>query len=153
MSKANKWTYTPDLDPQLLNLVRKVWDLLDLKNRGYLKVDEFVRLGSAMCEEKPTILAAEFMLSEANISGTGRVDKDEWMAYAERLGSGDHDLMIAMMTTLVARLERDNKRALDAKIREANRMEKREEAEQATIERQIQGMMKGADAGQNKGSS
>ena len=143
-SSNDEYTYTPDLKPSLLKKVRKIWDLLDLKGRGYLKVDEFIRLGHAMCEEKPSILAAEFMLKEANISGTGRVDKDEWMAYAERLGSGDHELMVEMLTCIVARLERDNKNTLDEKVRAATRETKREEAEQAAIERQINGMVKGA---------
>ena len=144
-SKNDDYTYVPDIKPALLKLVRKIWNLLDLKKRGYLKVDEFIRLGHAMCEEKPSILAAEFMLKEANISGTGRVDKDEWMAYAERLGSGDHDLTVNMLTCIVARLERDNKNTLDEKMRAATRETNREEAEQAAIERQIKGMMSGAE--------
>ena len=63
-------------------------------------------------EEKPSPLAANFMLEQANISGTGRVDKDEWMAYSERLNGADDDLVVYQLTALEARLVRDNKRAL-----------------------------------------
>ena len=145
---SDDYTYTPDLKPEVLRLVQRIWELLDVKQRGYLKVDEFVRLGSALCEEKPSPLAAEFMLKEANISGTGRVDKDEWMAYSERLRNGDHDLVVYQMSSLVARLERDNKRRLDAQMKDAARGQRQEEAEQAALERSIKRMMKEAEAGQ-----
>ena len=147
MSTNGDYTYTPDLKPKVLELVRRIWDLLDVRRRGYLKVDEFVRLGCALCEDKPSPLAAEFMLQEANISGTGRVDKDEWMAYSERLNSADDDLVVYQLTALEARLVRDNKKALQAKMKEATRGQKQEEAEQAALERSIKGMMKEAENG------
>ena len=141
------YTYTPDLKPEALALVRRIWDLLDVRRRGYLKLDEFVRLGSALCEEKPSPLAANFMLEQANISGTGRVDKDEWMAYSERLNGADDDLVVYQLTALEARLVRDNKRALDAKMKQAAYGQKQEEAEQAAMERKITRLVE--EAGRN----
>ena len=57
----------------------------------------------------------------------------------------DTELAVAQFTSLVAKLERDNKRALAAKMKEAQRGQRQEEAEDAAIEREINRMMKQAD--------
>jgi hypothetical protein len=117
--KTDHQFYKPNISNELYILTLKLFKLLDQKSRGYLNVKDFVRLGYAMTEEKPTIAAAEFMLEQANISGTGRVDQDEWMGYAERLKDMPNDLAIAQLTAFVNRLERNNQQEYAALERKA----------------------------------
>ena len=57
----------------------------------------------------------------------------------------DTELAVAQFTSLAAKLDRDNKRAQAAKIKEAQRGRRQEEAEDAAIEREINRMMKQAE--------
>ena len=60
---------------EALALVRRIWDLLDVRRRGYLKLDEFVRLGSALCEEKP-----RGVFSRRWSNGVAALDCNTWRA-------------------------------------------------------------------------
>ena len=100
--------YKPNLPTGIYKLVVKIFGLLDKKGKGYLTVKDFVRLGYAMTEERPTIAAAEFMLEQANSSGSGRVDRDEFMGYCDRLQPMPEDLLSVQLNAFVHRLERNN---------------------------------------------
>ena len=139
--ETNQTYYRPDLPNSIYALVKKLWTLLVRKDRGYLRVADFVRLGQAMSEEKPTVASAEFMLEQANISGTGRVDRDEWMGYCERLKRMPEELGIAQLTAFIARLETINAKELRALEQIAKKGDMAEAREEEAMEREIQRMV------------
>jgi len=98
--------YKPNVDVSVYVLLNKLFIMLDRRQRGYLTVKDFVRLGFAMTEKKPTIASAEFMLEQANIAGNGKVDRDEFMGYCDRLAQMPIDLATAQLTCFVNRLAR-----------------------------------------------
>jgi len=136
--------YRPDLPPAIYRLVKKLWNLLDKKGKGFLRVSDFIRLGTAMTEEKPTIAAAEMQLNQANISGSGRVDCDEWMGYCERLKSMPQDLCEIQLTAFVARLEKINAKELSDLTKIGKKGDMAEAREEAAMEREIARMMQQA---------
>ena len=134
--------FRPDLPDSIFILVKDLWTLLDRKKKGYIRTADFIRLGQAMTQTKPTIASAEFMLEQANISGSGRVDRDEWMSYCERLKRMPVDLCTANLEAFIARLGRINAKELEALEDIAMRGVRREEQEDAAMEREIANMMK-----------
>ena len=134
--------FRPDLPDSIFILVKDLWTLLDRKKKGYIRTTDFIRLGQAMTQSKPTIASAEFMLEQANISGSGRVDRDEWFGYCERLKRMPVDLCAANLEAFIARLVRINAKELEALEEIAMRGLRKEEQEDAAMEREIANMMK-----------